>query len=85
VTGKRTVIQERSGEVQPSRWQRRLGSRQEVADYLGVPMKTLVQWGYKSVGPPYKIIGRHARYDWEHVYRWVDEQRTGGGDPPSAA
>lgn len=67
--------------VRPSRWQRRaLGSRREVAEYLGLPPSTLNQWAYKSFGPPFKIIGRHARYDWDLVERWVEAQRTGGDD-----
>lgn len=57
----------------------RLATREEVADYLGVPRGTLTQWAYKRVGPPYKIIGRHARYRWADVERWLETQETGGG------
>jgi excisionase family DNA binding protein len=49
-----------------------------VAKYLQVPIKTLDQWAHKRVGPPYKIIGRHARYDWDRVDEWVDAQQSGG-------
>jgi excisionase family DNA binding protein len=57
-----------------------LGSREEVAYYLQVPVATLVRWAYKRTGPPYRLIGRHARYDWEAVDRWVAAQTTGGGE-----
>ncbi len=56
----------------------RFGSRADVAEYLGVPAPTLVRWAYKKIGPPYKIIGRHARYDWRQVDAWIDLQRGGG-------
>lgn len=57
----------------------RLASRSEVADYLGVPAATLTQWAYKRTGPPYKTIGRHARYRWSDVEKWLDSQQVGGG------
>lgn len=56
----------------------RFGTRDEVAEYLGVPVATLVAWAYKKSGPPYKLIGRHARYDWDAVDAWIDAQATGG-------
>ena len=40
----------------------RLLSPEDVADYLGLPVKTLYQWRYKGVGPPGLRIGRHVRY-----------------------
>lgn len=56
----------------------RLASRDEVADYLGIPAKTLTQWAYKRMGPPYKTIGRHVRYRWSDVEAWVASQQSGG-------
>lgn len=56
----------------------RFASRREVADYLGVPTATVTQWAYKRIGPPYKIIGRHARYSWADIDRWVASQASGG-------
>jgi excisionase family DNA binding protein len=57
----------------------RLASRAEVADYLGVPPATLDRWAYARTGPPYKIIGRHARYRWIDVDNWLAQQESGGG------
>ncbi|WP_308190448.1 helix-turn-helix transcriptional regulator [Pseudonocardia sp. TRM90224] len=56
----------------------RLASRSEVAAYLGLPVATLSQWAYKRVGPPYRVIGKHARYRWADVDRWVAAQTSGG-------
>lgn len=56
-----------------------LASRADVAKYLGVPAGTLTQWAHKEKGPKYRIIGRHARYDWRDVEQWLNEQQAGGG------
>jgi excisionase family DNA binding protein len=56
----------------------RLATRAEVAEYLGVPVATLSQWAYKRMGPPYRLIGRHARYSWADVERWVASQEPQG-------
>ena len=37
-------------------------SRQELADRLGVPVKTPAEWASKGTGPPYAKFGRHVRY-----------------------
>jgi excisionase family DNA binding protein len=50
----------------------RLLGPEEVADYLGLPVKTLYQWRYKGVGPPGLRIGRHVRYRPEDVEAWLD-------------
>lgn len=52
---------------------RRLWSVEDVADYLGVPVKTLYQWKWRGEGPPVRKIGRHLRYDPEALVAWVDE------------
>lgn len=62
----------------PRRRDDRLASREEVADYLGVPARTLAQWAYQSKGPAYRIVGRHARYRWCDVDNWVEAQAAGG-------
>jgi excisionase family DNA binding protein len=58
-----------------------LGTTAEVAEYLKVPEHTLVQWRYKGTGPRYSSVGRHVRYRWADVDRWIDENAT---DPSSA-
>jgi excisionase family DNA binding protein len=54
-------------------------SRQELAERLGVPVKTPGEWASKGSGPRYAKFGRHVRYrlgdviDWEQ--RRLAEQR----------
>jgi hypothetical protein len=45
----------------------------EVSSYLGVPLKTLSNWRYLSQGPPWVKVGKHIRYPWPDVDRWVAE------------
>ena len=52
---------------------RALGTVAEVAAYLGVPDKTLYQWKYKGTGPRAIRVGKHLRYRWSDVERWLDE------------
>jgi excisionase family DNA binding protein len=54
-----------------------LVSRQEVADFLGIPAATLTQWAHNRKGPKYVRIGRHARYAWADVRQWLAEQEQG--------
>ena len=61
---------------------RRLLSADEVAEFLGVPVKTLYQWRYKGVGPSGARVGRHLRYRVADVEAWVDGQITGCVDTP---
>lgn len=60
-----------------------LATRQEVAEYLGVPARTLAQWAHWRTGPAYIRVGRYARYRWTDVERWLEAQTTaasrGGG------
>lgn len=46
----------------------------EVAELLGVPLRTLGQWRYRGVGPPYVVVGRHIRYREAEIERWLDQQ-----------
>lgn len=57
---------------------RALASRAEVAEYLGVPPTTLTQWAHKGTGPAYVRVGRHARYRWSDVEKWLEQQPAGG-------
>ena len=50
----------------------RLLSGQEVADYLGVPLKTLYQWRTKGTAPRAVKVGRHLRFRSEDVAAWCD-------------
>jgi excisionase family DNA binding protein len=46
---------------------------EEVARFLGIPLKTLYQWRYKGVGPRGLRIGRHVRYRPADVDAWLRE------------
>ncbi|GAB1515654.1 helix-turn-helix domain-containing protein [Actinophytocola sp. KF-1] len=43
----------------------------DVAAFLGVPVKTLYQWKWRGEGPPVRKIGRHLRYDPAAVRAWA--------------
>lgn len=51
---------------------RRLLWAAEVAEILGVPVKTLYQWRYKGIGPVGVRVGRHLRYRAADVEAWVE-------------
>lgn len=52
----------------------RLLSLEEVAGFLGIPVRTLYTWRYKGEGPPALKVGRHLRYDPVALRRWLVEQ-----------
>ncbi|MGX6513064.1 helix-turn-helix transcriptional regulator [Rhodococcus sp. SJ-2] len=53
-------------------------TRQEVADRLKVPAKTLAQWASQGRGPRFARIGRHARYKLSDCMAWEEEQFADG-------
>ena len=53
---------------------RALATSAEIAEHLGVPVRTLDQWAYKGTGPRWSKVGRHRRYRWSDVERWLDDQ-----------
>lgn len=55
---------------------RPLGTVEEVSAYLGIPVATLYQWRYRSTGPRASKVGRHLRYRWTDVEKWLDDQST---------
>jgi hypothetical protein len=40
--------------------------------------RTLDQWAYRGVGPPYVRVGKHRRYRPADVEHWLDEQTRSG-------
>jgi len=48
----------------------RLWGVQDVADYLGVPVKTLYQWRTHGYGPRARRVGRYLRYNPTEVREW---------------
>lgn len=51
-----------------------LWSIQEVAEYLNVPVETLRVWRKKNSGPKAGRMGKHLRYDPEHVREWFRDR-----------
>lgn len=54
---------------------------QELADYLGVPPKTVRMWRYKGTGPRAVKLGGHLRYRVADIQAWVEAH----ADPVPAA
>jgi excisionase family DNA binding protein len=52
-------------EIKPRLW-----SVHDVAEYLGVPVKTLYDWRAKGYGPRGKKVGRYLRFDGVEVLEW---------------
>jgi excisionase family DNA binding protein len=46
-----------------------------VAEYLGVPVKTLYKWRLEKHGPPWLRVGKHLRYVQEDVVAWVESRK----------
>ena len=53
---------------------RPLATTREVAEYLGVPPRTLGNWAYFGTGPKYAKIGKHRRYRWSDVEAYINAQ-----------
>lgn len=49
----------------------RLLSAVELANYLDVPIKTLYAWRHWGEGPIGFTVGKHIRYRWSDVERWI--------------
>lgn len=52
----------------------RLLSPAELAGYLAIPVQTIYQWRHRGEGPPGYRVGRHVRYRWSDIQRWLDGQ-----------
>lgn len=48
-----------------------LAEPSELAAFLKVTEKTLAQWRWRKVGPPYLKVGGEVRYRWEDVDTWL--------------
>ena len=49
-------------------------SPEQLADYLGVPIKTVYRWREHRDGPPGFRVGRHVRYRASDVDAWIGER-----------
>jgi excisionase family DNA binding protein len=57
----------------------RLLGPEELAGYLGVPVKTIYRWRYRGEGPASYRVGRHVRYKFEDVEVWLQARRERNG------
>ncbi|MCZ7532822.1 MAG: helix-turn-helix domain-containing protein [Acidimicrobiia bacterium] len=48
----------------------------DLAEYLGVPVATIYAWRSHREGPPGFRVGRHVRYRWADVERWIEDRVT---------
>ena len=47
----------------------------ELAEYLGVPVKTIYEWRQAGRGPVGVRIGRHLKFRLSDVPAWIEAQR----------
>ncbi len=47
---------------------------EDLAAYLEVPVATVYAWRHRRQGPPGFRVGRHLRFRWSDVERWIDER-----------
>jgi excisionase family DNA binding protein len=52
----------------------RLLTVEDLAEYLDVPVATIYAWRYHRQGPPGFRVGRHLRYRWNDVERWISDR-----------
>lgn len=66
-----------------------LFSPQQLADYLGVPIRTVYAWNSQGTGPTPIKVGKHVRYRAEDVEAFLDANangaRTVGGNTDAVA
>ncbi len=55
----------------------RMTTPDELAEYLGVPLRTLYAWRYRGEGPRGYKIGKHIRYRQSDIEAWLEEQASG--------
>lgn len=52
----------------------RLLGPEEVAAFLGVPLRTIYRWRSRHEGPRGYRVGRHVRYRLDDVERWLADR-----------
>ncbi|GAA0905362.1 helix-turn-helix domain-containing protein [Streptomyces thermoalcalitolerans] len=56
-----------------------LWSPEELAKYLGVPIRTVYSWNYTGTGPKFCRVGKHVRYRPDDVDAWLNAQTVQPG------
>lgn len=57
----------------------RLWTPEEVAEFLGIPLRTLYAWRARSKGPRAHRVGRYLRYAGHDVQAWLADQTDARG------
>ena len=52
----------------------RLLTAKDLAVFLDVPLKTLYAWRYRGEGSIGFRVGKHIRYKWTDVERWIGDR-----------
>jgi excisionase family DNA binding protein len=47
---------------------------QELAEHLRLPLQTIYDWRKKGTGPIAIKVGKHLRYRWADLEKWLDAQ-----------
>jgi excisionase family DNA binding protein len=50
----------------------RLWTVDDVAEYLGIPVKTLYDWRTRGYGPTARRVGKYLRYKATDVVEWFE-------------
>ena len=53
---------------------RELLTANDIADYLGISVRTVYWWRSKGLGPQGIRIGRHLRFRMSDFLEWLDEK-----------
>ena len=56
---------------------RKLATVEELAEHVGVPVKTVYEWNSKGTGPKVLKVGRYVRFRWDDIEAWLNEQSGG--------
>ncbi|MEV8396187.1 helix-turn-helix domain-containing protein [Streptomyces sp. NPDC057596] len=54
----------------------RMYTPETLAEYLGVPVKTVYRWNYTGTGPVFSRVGRHVRYRPADVDAWLKARES---------
>lgn len=49
-------------------------SPQDLADWLGVPVKSVYVWNQTRTGPQGTRVGKHVRYSRQNIAAWLAAQ-----------
>lgn len=71
MAGQNRSVSQTSRSHEPAGQFDRLVSAQELADFLEIPIKTVYTWRHRNTGPRGFRVGKHLRFRWSEVERWL--------------